>query len=286
VTVTVRAHAKLNVFLRVLRQRSDGFHDLESLVLPLEIADLVTVASAGSWSVAVHGVASADVPHGADNLALRAGAALSRTVDPSPTGASIAIEKRIPVAAGMGGGSADAAAALRALNELWGCGLDQAALGGVGAGVGSDVPALLLDGAVFVSGRGDRVEPVHAVTTWWVVRPFPFAVRTPDAYAWWDEGGSSGPDGGAVIAAVETGNDALLGSALFNDLQAPVVARHPEIGNVIDAFREAGALGAVMTGSGPTVVALARHLGHADELAAAVPGSLVTSGPPPARGAP
>ena len=148
--------------------------------------------------------------------------------------------------------------------------------------MGSDVPSLLHEGASFVSGRGDRVAPVHVVTTWWVVHPFEFGVRTPDAYAWWDEdGGTPGPDGGAVIAAAETGNDELLGSALFNDLQEPVIARHPEIGEAIEAFNRAGALGSVMAGSGPTVVALARHLGHADELAAAVPGSYVTSGPPP-----
>ena len=280
--VTVRAHAKLNVFLRVLGRRSDGYHDIESLVLPLDLADAVTVAQAHTWSVDVRGVAAANVPQGMDNLALLAATALARVVAPSPPGASITIDKRIPVAAGMGGGSADAAATLRALNQLWACGLDIATLGEVGARVGSDVPALLHGGAVFLSGRGDRTERVHVVTTWWVIRPFPFAVRTPDAYAWWDEAEHTGPDGGAVIAAAETGNDVLLGSALFNDLQAPVVARHPEIGDVIDVFHEAGALGAVMTGSGPTVVALARHLGHADELAAAVPGSFVTSGPPSA----
>jgi 4-diphosphocytidyl-2-C-methyl-D-erythritol kinase len=283
--VTARAHAKVNVFLRVLGRRPDGYHDIESLLLPLELADTVTVTAAETWSLAVDGAAAADVPPGADNLAMRAATALARLVDPSPVGASIEIDKRIPVAAGMGGGSADAAATLRALDQLWACGLDLAVLDEVGAGVGSDVPALLRGSAVYVSGRGDRVEPVHAVTTWWVVRPFPFAVRTPDAYAWWDEDGRPGPDGGAVIAALETGNDVLLGGALFNDLQAPVVARHPQLGDVIDAFREAGALGTMMTGSGPTVVALARHLGHADELAAAVGGSFVTNGPPAVRNA-
>ena len=85
-------------------------------------------------------------------------------------------------------------------------------------------------------------------------------------------GGATGPDAGALIAAAETGNDELLGHALFNDLQAPVVARHPEIAETMDAFIDAGALGAVMTGSGPTVVALATHLAHADRLAEAVPG--------------
>ncbi len=281
-SVTARAHAKLNVFLRVLGPLDDGYHEVESLVLPLELADIVTVDRADDLSMTVGGAKSAGVPDGPDNLAMRAAIALADAAGLANPGAAIAIDKRIPVAAGMGGGSADAAAVLRALNGLWACGLDAAALLEVAAATGSDVPALTHGGAVFLRGRGERVEPVHAVTTWWVVRPFPFAVRTPDAYDWWDETGSTGPDGGAVIAAVETGNDVLLGSALFNDLQASVAARHPEITRTIDAFVEAGALGAVMTGSGPTVVALARHLGHADELAVVVEGSFVTSGPPTA----
>jgi 4-diphosphocytidyl-2-C-methyl-D-erythritol kinase len=279
-SVTARAHAKLNVFLRVLGRRSDGYHDVESLVLPLEFADAVTVDGADAWSLTVRGPTSASVPDGMENVAMRAAVALARAVDRNTPGAAVVIEKRIPVAAGMGGGSADAAAVLRALNELWGRGLDPVALREVAATTGSDVPALLPGGAVYVSGRGERVEPVHVVTTWWVVRPFPFAVRTPDAYDWWDRTGRTGPDGGAVIAAAETGNDVLLGSALFNDLQGPVAGRHPEVARAVDAFLEAGALGAVMTGSGPTVVALARHLGHADQLATAVEGSFVTSGPP------
>ena len=249
--MTVQAHAKLNVFLRVLGRRTDGYHDLESLILPLDLADAVTVTAGGDRSLTVDGPTAAGVPDGDDNLALRAAAALAGAVGGSSKDASIRIDKRIPVAAGMGGGSADAAATIRALDRLWACGLDIAALAEVAAAVGSDVPALVRGGAVFVSGRGEAVEPVHALTTWWVVRPFPFAVRTPAAFAWWDADGETGPDGGAVIAALETGNDDLLGSALFNDLQ-------------------------------PGVVALARHLGHADELAAAVPDSFVTSGPPPA----
>ncbi len=281
-SVTALAHAKLNVFLRVLGRRSDGYHDVESLVLPLELADAVTVDGADAWSLSVRGPTSASVPDGMENVAMRAAVALARAVGRDTPGAAVAIDKRIPVAAGMGGGSADAAAVLRALNELWGRGLDPVALREVAATTGSDVPALLPGGAVYVSGRGERVEPVHVVTTWWVVRPFPFAVRAPDAYDWWDETSRTGPDGGAVIAAAETGNDVLLGSALFNDLQGPVAGRHPEIASAVDAFLEAGALGAVMTGSGPTVVALARHLGHADQLATAVEGSFVTSGPPAA----
>jgi 4-diphosphocytidyl-2-C-methyl-D-erythritol kinase len=130
-------------------------------------------------------------------------------------------------------------------------------------------------------GRGERIAPVHVVTTWWAIKPFGFPTRSPDAYRWWDEdGGAVGPDPGALVAAAESGNEELLGHALFNDLEEPVSRRHPEIAETKRAFLEAGALGAVMSGSGPTVVALARHMGQADRLAAAVPGSFVVSGPP------
>jgi 4-diphosphocytidyl-2-C-methyl-D-erythritol kinase len=280
-SATVEAHAKLNVFLRVLGRRPDGFHDVESLILPLDLHDVVTAApAADGLTLALAGPLGSEVPAGEENLVMVAARALAETAGLAAPSARLSIDKRVPVAAGMGGGSADAAAALRALDRLWGTGLDPEILAGVAARVGSDVPALVAGGAVFVAGRGERVHPVHVQTTSWVVKPFGFAVRTPDAFAWWDEEGATGPDAGALIAAAETGNDDLLGHALFNDLQGPVSTRHPEVAETIRAFLDAGALGAVMTGSGPTVVALASHLAHADRLAQAVPGSFVASGPP------
>lgn len=283
--VTRAAHAKLNVFLRVIAAREDGYHDLESLVLPLDLADAVVVTPADSLRVDVRserdGLADA-VRAGGMNLGLVSALALAEICDAPGRGAAIEIVKRIPVAAGLGGGSADAAAVLLALNELWGCALDRDALLVIGERIGSDVPAMLAGEPVLVRGRGERLERVHVSTTHWAVHPFDFPTRSPDAYRWWDEDGApTGPDPGALIAAAESGNLELLGSALYNDLQAPVAARHPEVAEVRDAFLEAGALGAVMSGSGPTVVALARHLGHADRLAEAVPGSIVVSGPPP-----
>ena len=100
-----------------------------------------------------------------------------------------------------------------------------------------------------------------------------------DAYSWWDDGEATGPDPGALIAALEAGGDDLLGSALFNDLQGPVAARHPEVGSTVELFLDAGARGAVMSGSGPTVVALATFA-TAQDVADAVPGSFVVDAPP------
>jgi len=277
--IVERAHAKLNVFLRVLGLRSDGFHDVETVLLPLDLHDLLTVEPADAFFIEVTGERAGHLADlGGESLLARAAAAFAAALGIAAPAVRVRLDKRIPVAAGMGGGSADAAALLRALGRLHG--IDPGRLLEIATQIGSDVPGLMSAEATYASGRGERIAPVIVPSTTWVVRPFPFAVATPDAYRWWDEEGATGPDAGALIAALETGNDELLGSAIYDDLQPPVVARHPEVGATIDAFVEAGALGAIMTGSGPTVVALARHLGHADRLVAAVPGSFVVTGPP------
>jgi 4-diphosphocytidyl-2-C-methyl-D-erythritol kinase len=287
-SVTREAHAKLNVFLRVLSARDDGYHELESLVLPLTLADTVIAQDALRLDVAVRGepgLARAADAGGGMNLGLVAALSLAESCGVS-RGAQVEIAKRIPVAAGLGGGSADAAAVLLALNDLWGCELDLEALLQVGERVGSDVPALLIGGPVLMRGRGERVEPVILQPTWWVVRPFDFPTRSPDAYRWWDEdGGVTGPDPAPLLDAAVRGDVEALGAALANDLEAPVSARHPEIAAARDALLTAGALGALMSGSGPTVVALARDHDHARELAETQPSAIVASGPPggPAR---
>ena len=280
--VSRQAYAKINVFLRVLGRRGDGYHELESLALPVTLADTVTAEPASALKIDVRGDAekASAADAGGMNLALVAALALAKACGIA-AGALVQIDKRIPVAAGLGGGSADAAATLHALNELWGCGLDLDMLLGIGEQVGSDVPGLLMGGPVLLRGRGEHVQRVTTTTSWWALKAFDFPTRSPDAYRWWDEAGAhSGPDPGVLLAAVETGQAGLLGSALFNDLEASVAARHPEVELAKRAFLEAGALGAVMSGSGPTVVALARHMMHADQVAEAVPGSIVVSGPP------
>ncbi len=278
--ISIRAHAKINVFLRVLGRRSDGFHDIESLLLPVSLHDLVVVRPAENLSVVVTGDRSSALAKHAENLVAPAARAIADAAGIARAGAEIRIDKRIPVAAGLGGGSADAAATLRALNDLWGCGLDDDDLANIGAGVGSDIPGQISGRAVYVSGRGERVEAVHVAETAWVLTPQPFQVRASSAYAWWDEDGVTGPDPGALIAAMETGNGPVLGDAVFDDLQEPVARRHTEVSATAAAFLRAGALGAVMSGSGPTVAALATDLAHAERLAQAMPGSIVVSAPP------
>ena len=284
--VRVEAPAKVNVFLRVLAGREDGYHDLESLVVPISLADEVTVRADDRLPVGVRGAPAlaGDVPVGGLNLALVAALALADAC-PDAGGALVEIDKRIPVAAGLGGGSADAAATLLALNRLWGCDLDPATLGEVAERIGSDVPALLLGGAVLMSGRGEILAPADVASFWWIVVHFDFGVRSPDAYRWWDEeAGVTGPDPDPLMEAAAAGDAGTLGSLLFNDLEAVVAQRHPAIGEANQQLLAAGALGAVMSGSGSSVVGLARDREHAERIASGFPNALVASGPPAREG--
>lgn len=288
------ARAKINVFLRVLSPREDGYHDLESLVVPISLADVVTARPDDRLrvEVSVGGVAGRDdldagarprggeVPAGGLNLALVAALALAEACADAG-GALVEIDKRIPVAAGLGGGSADAANTLAALNELWGCGLDLATLVGMAERIGSDVPAMLMDGPVLMSGRGELLAPADCATFWWVLVHQDFGVRSPDAYRWRDEDGREpGPDPGPLLDAAAAGDPEALAPLLFNDLEDSVTRRHREIGEARARLLEAGALGAAMTGSGSSVVGLARDRGHAEEVAARIEGAIVAAGPP------
>ncbi len=280
-----RARAKLNVFLRVLAARDDGYHDLESLVLPLSLVDDVVAAPAERLHVEVVGAPDlpGDVPSGGLNLALVAALALAETCGVTD-GAEVGIEKRIPVAGGLGGGSADAGATLSALNELWTCGLDRSELVAIAARIGSDVPATLAPGAVLMSGRGDALEDVDLPELWWALVPMPFGVRSPDAYRWWDEGERrTGPDPEDLLVAARAGDPERLGPLLFNDLEPPVFEHHPELADAKARLLEVGALGAVMSGSGSTLAALARDEAHARSVADRVEGALAVSGPAPER---
>jgi 4-diphosphocytidyl-2-C-methyl-D-erythritol kinase len=276
--VSEPAPAKLNPVLRVLGKRDDGYHEIETLIQPITLADGVQAASApDGLELTVAGERAEDVPRGEDNIVVRAARALAGARGVR-RGARLLLAKRIFVAAGLGGGSADAAATLRVLDRLWGLGMGVEGLAPVAAEIGSDVPALLPGGPVLARGRGEVVEPVNIPPTWWVLVPFTLGIPAADAYRWWDEAGApSTAELSPLLDALRAGDLAEVGRRLGNDLQPGVVRRHPIVGEAVEGVLEAGALGAVVCGSGPTVAALARDGVHAEEVASKVGGYAVGS---------
>jgi 4-diphosphocytidyl-2-C-methyl-D-erythritol kinase len=291
--VTARVPAKVNLQLSVGPPRADGFHDLVTVFHALALFDEVTVAPAETDSVRVSGEGAASVPLGRDNLAARAVAALTDAVgagcrdDP---GVAIEIRKRIPVAAGLAGGSADAAAALVACNELWGTGLSQQELAEVAGRVGSDVAFALLGGTAIGLGRGEQVTPALVYGTYhWVLAFAAEQLSTAAVYAACDRlrtapardgsGRTGQPAAGpwaapevstALMAALRGGDPAEVGPLLVNDLQPAAISLLPRLRQALAAGREHGALGAIVSGSGPTCAYLARDGAHARDLAVAL----------------
>lgn len=231
----LEAHAKINLTLEVLGVRPDGYHDLRSVVVPVPLHDDVVLEPADGVSVGMPG----DLPQ-EKNLAWRAAQAL-RCATGCTQGVRIRIVKRIPAGAGLGGGSADAAAVLTGLNELWGLGLTQSRLCEIGATVGSDVPALALGGAVLMEGRGERVTPLADSP----LRDFPLpdlsrlVLRTPPVFV-------STPRVFAEFRASDRGQGP-------NDLQPAACRLHPEILEALDTLRAEGCAGVRMSGSGSSV---------------------------------
>jgi 4-diphosphocytidyl-2-C-methyl-D-erythritol kinase len=283
-TVTVRAPAKINLQLTVGPLRPDGYHDLVTVFHAISLFDEVSVSSAEADSVTVSGEGAAQVPANADNLALRAVSALRAvTGGPGgPGGVAVTISKRIPVAAGLAGGSADAAAALVACNELWHAGLSQQDLCEVAARVGSDVAFAVLGGTAVGRGRGERLTPalVSAAQYHWVLALADGYLSTPEVYGTLDRmRGVLAPAPSApelsteVMAALRAGDPEKLGQSLSNDLQAPAISMFPALRKTLAAGREFGALGALVSGSGPTCFFLARSARHATDLAVALSGA-------------
>jgi 4-diphosphocytidyl-2-C-methyl-D-erythritol kinase len=275
--VTVRAPAKVNLHLSVGRVRPDGFHDLTTVFQAVGLYDEVVVTRAPEPRVTLEGEGAGDVPLDGSNLALRAVDLLARETGSDP-GVHVRITKGIPVAGGMAGGSADAAAALVACDALWGTGLTRDELGALGAELGSDVPFSLHGGTALGTGRGEQLTPVLGHGSYsWVVALSHGGLSTPAVYAALDRQRETGPigvvgDPSQVLAALRSGDPEQLGRALSNDLEPAAVSLRPELRLLLDTGLDLGALGAVVSGSGPTVVMLARDDGHAVALAAALSG--------------
>src|SRR5689334_341525 len=277
-SVTVRVPAKVNLELLVGAPREDGYHPLSTIFHAVNLFDEVTVMSAPEWGIAVSGPQALGVPVDGTNLAARAAQRLAE-VGGVDEPVHITIRKDIPVAGGMAGGSADAAATLVACDHLWGTGLSRPELEEIAAGIGSDVPFLLGGGTAMGSGRGEVLAPVLARGSYhWVFALSEGGLSTPAVYAECDRlrgdrpvpSPSSSPE---MMTALRSGDARALGEALSNDLQAAAISLMPALGEVLDAGLEFGALGGVVSGSGPTVAFLAEDNEAAIDLAVSLTAS-------------
>lgn len=301
--VAVRVPAKVNLFLAVRGARPDGFHELVTVFQTISVYDELRVGLVGLPGRGHHPASrrrmrlelragegrepsGQDMPVGEDNLALRAGqmlgeaaGVLERAGDSrrdaagrEPPRTVLDVTKAIPVAGGMAGGSADAAAALVGLNELWGCELPRERLRELAGQLGSDVPFLVVGGTALATGRGTAMAQVLCRGVFhWVVWTESEPLPTPEVYRAWDRHcrpSEVEPD--AILQALRSEDAVALGAALHNDLEPAAFALRPGLAQRKQRLLDVGALGAVLSGSGPTMLALAADRAHAQSLVAAL----------------
>jgi 4-diphosphocytidyl-2-C-methyl-D-erythritol kinase len=253
--VTVRAHAKINLDLRVLGMRPDGFHELRTVFQALALHDIIRcVPREGPFAIEC---ASAGVPLDDTNLIWRAAQTLWRSLRRTGPVRDVVVqlEKRIPLQAGLGGGSADAAATLMALVHAWRVPVKPAQLTDVAAHIGSDVPFFLAGGTALGLGRGEEIYPLADLPRHWIVLLIPgFGVSTSEAYGWYD----AEPELSRAPREPQhvPGPWPSRAAQMINDLEAPIAAHHPEIDQMKAALKRAGAAAAAMSGSGSTVFGL------------------------------
>jgi 4-diphosphocytidyl-2-C-methyl-D-erythritol kinase len=263
--------AKVNLHLAVGPVRPDGYHELITVFHAVDLYDEVVAAPAEGIELSIIGDGATDVPADEDNLAWQAAALLAARTGVPPN-VRLEIAKAIPVAGGMAGGSADAAAALVACDRLWGTGLSRGALAELAADLGSDVPFALLGGTAVGTGRGERLTQVPMNTTLhWVFALAEQGISTAAAYQELDRlGGGSTTPPDAMLDALKRGDPKLIAARLYNDLQRAAMSLAPELQRTLDTGRELGALGGVVSGSGPTCAFVAASRDDAARLAAAL----------------
>lgn len=280
---TASAPGKINIFFAVGPLLNDGYHEVVSIYQALDLRETVSVSASTEWSVSVTGILSADqlaaVPTGEGNLVVKAAkqiAEISGITEPQKL--NFEISKNVPVAGGMGGGSADAAAALLAVNKFWGTELDQAQLLAAAASLGADIPFAILGGTALGTGRGENLSAVAEVKTLhWVLVANSNGLSTPRVYARLDElRKDRGEDPSDVstplvpadlIDALQSGDAIQVAKHLHNDLQEAAVDLMPELLETMNQGLEAGALAAMVSGSGPTIALLASDEGSANQIA-------------------
>ncbi|OPZ75311.1 MAG: 4-diphosphocytidyl-2-C-methyl-D-erythritol kinase [Firmicutes bacterium ADurb.Bin456] len=256
---TIKARAKINLTLEVLGKRPDGYHEVAMVMQSIGLHDCLELTPvSGGITILVEG---ADLSAGEDNLVHRAASCI-RTHCGVRTGIRIRLRKGIPVAAGLGGGSADAAATLAGLNKIWGLGLTQRELMLLGEQLGSDVPFCLMEGTALALGRGEKLVPLPPCPPLGLVLVKPsFGVSTAEVYRACSPGKQENkPDSGDMVEAIKKGSPGSIAECLYNALEPVTSALHPEIMVIKEKLLKAGALGALMSGSGPTVFGLTADL--------------------------
>lgn len=257
ITLTEKAYAKLNLTLDILGKREDGYHDLKSVMQTISLYDWIEmdIGTGRPWTLSC---SREGIPCDERNLAWKAAALYCETVGVDPDGIAIRMEKNIPSGAGMGGGSADAAAVLRILNRHYGDRLSMEALADLGAKVGSDVPFCVIGGTVMCEGRGEVMRRLPDMPSCVILGCKPeFSVSTPVLFRKIDSVAIYGhPDNDAMEAAIASGDIHAIAREIYNVFDPVVSEYHPEIGHIKEICRTNGAWAVQMTGSGSVVFAI------------------------------
>lgn len=289
IEVTVRVPAKVNLHLGVGPRRADGYHELITIFHAVDLYDTVSVRPAARMGISVRGAGAVEVPVDGRNLAWRAAELYARHRG-GPAAFTVTIDKQIPVAGGMAGGSADAAAVLTACAALTG---DTAPLDDLAAELGSDVAFGLYGGTALGTGRGEQVVPLAAGhTLHWAFAFAGFGIAAREAYREFDRlCGHDSPAARrpqALLAALAGADVTAIATHLHNDLQQAALTLHPRLQGTLDAGTDAGALAGIVSGSGPTCAFLCTDAAAAARVAAAVAplcrGTVTASGPAPGAG--
>jgi len=272
-SVSLRAYAKLNLYLAVHERRTDGYHNIETVFQTVGLSDEIRLTPTAEGITVVCDRQDLNT---ADNLAVRAARLVHERHAPD-RGVHIDLNKRIPVAAGLAGGSSDAAATLAGLNELWSLDLDAPTLHAYARELGSDVPCLLRGGTAAGVGRGDELTPLDPMRPTWFVLAHPdFEVSAARVYNHpllekrnEERVGAMTPSFKMVCGMLAQG---ALADALYNSMEAPVFSEYPELAVMKQRLLDAGCAGALMSGSGPTLFGLCRDEAHARAVAASIDG--------------
>lgn len=269
-TLTIEAHAKLNLSLDILGTRPDGYHDMRMVMQAVSLSDTLEITLGKGSGIRVESDWET-LPRDVENLAGKAALVFRRATGQGWTDLSVKIQKRIPIFAGLAGGSSDAAAVLRGLNELTGAGLSLETLQALGAMVGSDVPFCVLGGTALAQGKGERLTPLSPLPACHMVICKPdFSISTPFLFGTWDETPiTQRPDTAAMVQALAArdleGVAGHLGN-VFQQVLAPI--QQAQVNAICQMMEDKGALGASMTGSGPAVFGIFAEKAQAEAAAA------------------